>query len=151
MYKSCIFRRFSTIFTALFYPYKAHKQTAQNLHFVSSLVALCSYSYWAPSRPKLRFAQERRAIERFQRAICPALKIRNARAWLTFFSLWTWDFIENLFLLFTFFCALFQIFLDLNVRCFLYPYCRAGHIALWNRSIALRSWANLNFGRDGAQ
>ena len=32
--------RFSTIFTALFYPYIAHEQTAQNLDFVSSLVAL---------------------------------------------------------------------------------------------------------------
>ena len=28
--------------------------------------------------------------------------------------------------------------------------CRAGHIALWNRSFALRSWANLDFGSDGA-
>jgi len=27
---------------------------------------------------------------------------------------------------------------------------RAGHNALWNRSIALRSWANLDFGSDGA-
>ena len=27
---------------------------------------------------------------------------------------------------------------------------RAEHIALWNRSIALRSWANLHFGSDGA-
>ena len=26
----------------------------------------------------------------------------------------------------------------------------AGHIALWNRSIALCSWANLDFGSDGA-
>ena len=32
--------RFSTIFTALFYPYMAHEWTAQNLDFVSSLVAL---------------------------------------------------------------------------------------------------------------
>ena len=61
--------RFSTIFTALFYPYIAHEQTAQNLDFVSSLVTICSYSYWAPLLPKLRFAQEQRAIERFQRAI----------------------------------------------------------------------------------
>ena len=30
---------FSTIFTALFCPYIAHEQTAQNLDFVSSLVA----------------------------------------------------------------------------------------------------------------
>jgi len=34
--------RFSTIFTALFCPYIAHEQTAQNLDYVSSLVALRS-------------------------------------------------------------------------------------------------------------
>ena len=33
MYKSCIFMPFSTIFTALFYPYIAHERTAQNLLF----------------------------------------------------------------------------------------------------------------------
>ena len=44
--------RFSTIFTALFYPYIAHEQTAHNLDFVSLLVA------WVPSLPKLRFVQE---------------------------------------------------------------------------------------------
>ena len=32
--------RFSTIFTALFYTYIAHERTAQNLDFVSLLVAL---------------------------------------------------------------------------------------------------------------
>ena len=32
--------RFSTIFTALFYPYIAHERTAQNLDFVSLLFAL---------------------------------------------------------------------------------------------------------------
>ena len=32
-----------------------------------------SLSQGAPSLPKWRFAQERRAIERFRRAICPAL------------------------------------------------------------------------------
>jgi len=32
--------RFSTIFTALFYPYIPHERTAQNLGFVSLLVAL---------------------------------------------------------------------------------------------------------------
>ena len=67
--------RFSTIFTALFCPYIAHEQTAQNLDYVSSLVALPSLSYWAPSLPKWRFAQERRVIEWFQRAMCPALQI----------------------------------------------------------------------------
>ena len=40
MSKSCIFMRFSTILTALFFPYIAHEQTVQNLDFVSSLVAL---------------------------------------------------------------------------------------------------------------
>ena len=29
--------------------------------------------------------------------------------------------------------------------------CRAGLIALWNRSIALRSWANLDFGSNGTR
>ncbi len=37
--------RFSTIFTALFCSYLAHERTAQNLDFVSSLVALRSFSY----------------------------------------------------------------------------------------------------------
>ena len=32
--------RFSTNFTALFFPYIAHERTAQNLNFFSSLVAL---------------------------------------------------------------------------------------------------------------
>ena len=32
--------RFSTIFTALLYPYIPHERTAQNLDFFSSLVAL---------------------------------------------------------------------------------------------------------------
>jgi len=31
MYKSCLFKHFSTIFTALFFPYIAHERTAQNL------------------------------------------------------------------------------------------------------------------------
>ena len=73
MYKSCISMRFSTIFSALFNPYIAHERTAHYLDFISSLVTLCSYSYWAPSLPKLRFAQEQRAIEWFQRAMHPAL------------------------------------------------------------------------------
>jgi hypothetical protein len=42
MYKSYIFIRFSTIFTALFYPYIAHEQTAHNLDFVSLLLFLLS-------------------------------------------------------------------------------------------------------------
>ena len=67
-YKSCIFMPISTIFTALFYPYIARERTAQNL--ISSVRSL---SQGAPSLPKWRFAQERRAVERFQRAICPAL------------------------------------------------------------------------------
>ena len=69
--------RFSTIFTTLFCPYIAHERTAQNLDYVSSLVALRSFSYWAPSLPKWRFTQERRAIERFQRAMRPALTYRE--------------------------------------------------------------------------
>ena len=75
MYKLCILMPFSTIFNELFCLYIAHEWTAQNLDYVSSLVALRSFSYWAPSLPKSRFAQERRAIERFQRAMCPALVI----------------------------------------------------------------------------
>ena len=82
MYKSYIFKRFSTIFTALFYPYIAHERTAQNLDFVSSLIALRSFSYWASLLPKSRFAQERRAIERFQRAMCPALQLNNKILWI---------------------------------------------------------------------
>ena len=47
------------------------------------------------------------------------------------------------------FCLLF--FHQTTVKCTYYLIkCRAGHIALWNRSIALRSWANLHFGSDGA-
>ena len=53
--------------TVLFFLWIAHEQTAQNLDFVSSLVALPSFSYWEPSLPKSRFAQERRAIEQFQK------------------------------------------------------------------------------------
>ena len=42
MHKLCIFMRFSTIFTGLFYPYIAHEETAQNLDLSvrSSLVTL---------------------------------------------------------------------------------------------------------------
>ena len=65
---------FSTIFTVLFCPYIAHERTAHNLDYVSLLVTLPSFSYWAPSLPKSRFAQERRAIERFKRAMRPALQ-----------------------------------------------------------------------------
>ena len=46
MYKSWIFMRFSTIFTALFYHYIAHEQTTQSLDFVSLLVTLRSYSFY---------------------------------------------------------------------------------------------------------
>ena len=53
------FYAFFNHFSALFYPYIAHERTTQNLCFVSSLLALRSYSYWAPLLPKLRFAQER--------------------------------------------------------------------------------------------
>ena len=40
MYKSCLLKCFSTSFTALFCPYIAHERTAQNLDYVSWLVAL---------------------------------------------------------------------------------------------------------------
>ena len=61
---------FSTIFTALFFPYIAHERTAQNLIFT-----LHSFFHWAPSLPKCRFTQEQRAIERFQdfKERCPQL------------------------------------------------------------------------------
>ena len=39
---------FSTIFTALFFPYIPHERTAQNLDFVSSLVDLFLLSTIAP-------------------------------------------------------------------------------------------------------
>ena len=59
---------FSTIFTALFYSYIAHERTAQNLDFVSSLVALILIERLAP---KLKVRA--RVIEQFQRAMRPAL------------------------------------------------------------------------------
>ena len=62
----------STIFTVLFYPYIAQEHHSER-DFVSSLRALRSLPQGAPSLPQWRFAQERRAIERFQWAICPAL------------------------------------------------------------------------------
>jgi len=37
MYKSCLLKRFSTIFTVLFLPYIAHERTAQNL-----ILSVCS-------------------------------------------------------------------------------------------------------------
>ena len=69
------FYAFFNRFSALFFPYIAHEWTAQNLILSVrlSLVALRSFSYWAPSLPKCRFAQEQRAFERFQRAMRPAL------------------------------------------------------------------------------
>ena len=60
-------------YCALFSLYRSWAH--ENLDFVSLLVALRSFSYWMPSFPKSRFALERRAIERFQRAMCPALPI----------------------------------------------------------------------------
>ena len=52
---------------ALFSLYRSGADCSK-FDFVSSLVVLRSLS-----TPKSRFAQERRAIERFQRAMCPAL------------------------------------------------------------------------------
>ena len=77
------FMRFSTIFTvrslkslfnycALFSLYRSWADRSK-FDFVSSLRALCSLSQGAPLLPKSRFTQERRAKERFQRAMCPAL------------------------------------------------------------------------------
>ena len=75
MYKSYIFMHFSTIFTVLFYPYIARERTAQNLDFVSLLIACRSSLFFLLSAiaPKMKVPQERRAIEQFQRVMCPAL------------------------------------------------------------------------------
>ena len=64
---------FSTIFTALFFPDITHEQTAQNLILSILRVAFFLLSAIAP-KIKVRS----RAIERFQRAMCPALLTRSA-------------------------------------------------------------------------
>ena len=58
---------FSTILTALFYPYIAHERTAQNLILSVRLL------HFALFKERHRSQNARRAIERFQRAMCPAL------------------------------------------------------------------------------
>ena len=59
--------RFSTIFTALFYPYIAHERTAQNLDFFSSLVALILIE-----RHRSQNKGSLKSEERFQRVMRPA-------------------------------------------------------------------------------
>jgi len=49
MYKLCIFMCFSTIFTALFYPYIAHEQTTQNLKLSFRLLLFLLLSAIAPN------------------------------------------------------------------------------------------------------
>ena len=51
-------------------PYIAHERTAPKFDFVSLLRALRSLSQGAPSLQKWRFAQERRAIERYAQLCC---------------------------------------------------------------------------------
>ena len=63
---------FNHFYCALFSLYRSWANCSK-FDFVSSLVALHSLSHWAPSLPKCRFAQERRVIEQFQRAMRPAL------------------------------------------------------------------------------
>ena len=67
--------RFSTIFTALFFPYIAHEQTAQNLILPvrSLLFALFLIERHRSQNQSSLKSEEQRAIERFQRAMCPAL------------------------------------------------------------------------------
>ena len=68
MYNSCIFMRFSTIFTALFCPYIAHERTTHNLDYVSSLVAL-----FLTEHHRSQNEGSLKSEERFQRAMRPAL------------------------------------------------------------------------------
>ena len=56
-------------------------------------LCLRSFSYWAPSLRKSRFAQERRAKERFQRAMCPALLF--AQCFLLWFHTTTTTFLYS--------------------------------------------------------
>ena len=51
--------RFSTIFTALFCPYIAHEQTAQNLDYVSLLVALFLIEHHRSQNEGLLKSEER--------------------------------------------------------------------------------------------
>ena len=87
MYKSSILKRFSTIFTVLFFPYITHEGTAQNLILSvrSSLVAgrsllfaLRSSLFFLLSAIAPKMQVRSRAIERFQRAMRSALQISVA-------------------------------------------------------------------------
>ena len=61
------------IINPLLFPYIAHEQTAQNL-ILSVCLSLFALFLKSLLRSLVsRFAQERRAIEQFQRAMCPAL------------------------------------------------------------------------------
>ena len=83
MYVLCVFQPFlqfdlwnrSLNYCALFSLYCSRADCSER-DFVSSLRALRSLPQGAPSLSKWRFAQERRAKERFQRAMCPALLYR---------------------------------------------------------------------------
>ena len=62
--------RFSTVFTALFNPYITHERIAQNLDFVSSLIAFFLIEcHCSQNQGSLK------SEERFQRAMYPALHI----------------------------------------------------------------------------
>ena len=78
MYKPCLFKRFSTIFPALFFPYIAHEQTAQNLILS---VRLSLFFLLSAIAPKMQVRS--RAIERYQRAMRPALPIGKGQQPLT--------------------------------------------------------------------
>ena len=65
--------------SALFSLYRSQANRSK-LDFASSLVALHFFSYWVPLLPKLRFAEEQRVIERFQRAMWPALLVTQTNA-----------------------------------------------------------------------
>ena len=82
---------FPTIFTALFLSLYCSWADRSKFDFVSSLIALRSLSQRAPSLPKWRFAQERRAIKWFQRAMCPALKMENPIHQLKTYSQTNWS------------------------------------------------------------
>ena len=80
------YANFNHFYGALLSLYRSSADRSK-FDFVSSLSALRSLSQGAPSLPKWRFAQERRAIERFQRAICPALMYDDWWSYDTYFFL----------------------------------------------------------------
>jgi len=62
---------FSTILTALFYPYIAYEQTAQNFDFCQFAHCASLFTSRSAIAPKMKVRS--RAIEPFERAMCPAL------------------------------------------------------------------------------